>query len=129
MSDEHCKKNRDFYNGFIIFLHILKVEDFFTAGLLLKIFYLLFICKIETRRKNMKNLVEYSSSEESDEEEEKRLEETTIKKLPMLLPVKETEKTSIKECPENHQMRSRSFEHVEGNLDITFIHGQSMDIN
>lgn len=60
----------------------------------------------------MKNLVDYSSSETSDEEE--KPPEKAQRKLPMLLPVQKEDNSKIKASPEDHQMRSRSFEHVEG---------------
>lgn len=62
----------------------------------------------------MKNLVDYSSSETSDEEKAEPPIENSCKKLPRPFPVQRNECSNIKDCPEDHQMRSRTFEHIEG---------------
>jgi len=61
----------------------------------------------------MESLVDYSSSEASDEEKS-QLAALNIT-LPMLLPAQDNSSTNIRDCPQDHQMRSRSFEHCEGN--------------
>lgn len=75
----------------------------------------------------MKNLVEYSSSESENEEQAEatvqpampkvtvvQLAKPRTNKLPMLLETKSLN-SQQKESPEEHQMRTRSIPHVEGN--------------
>lgn len=61
----------------------------------------------------MKNLVAYSSSE--SESEEQHEEKPKKQALPMLLPRPSTKAEKSFDEPENHEMRQRSFGHVEGN--------------
>lgn len=65
----------------------------------------------------MKNLVEYSSSESENEDNEQKNPPNEQKKqvLPMLLPRLITKDEKLHEDPESHEMRIRSFGHVEGN--------------
>lgn len=62
----------------------------------------------------MTSLVDYSSSESDDPTEEPPSNARPVSKLPMLLKVEENKKSN-KNSEEDHQMRIRSFEHVEGN--------------
>lgn len=61
----------------------------------------------------MQNLVDYSSSESENEEElEPPVKKLKTNKLPMLLKVEKPEEVDTRE---EHQMRTRSIPHVEGN--------------
>lgn len=64
----------------------------------------------------MKNLVDYSSSENSDEEKKQYSPgKNHVKELPMLLdPAIKNVSKSVEFRPDDHEMRKRSFEHIEG---------------